>query len=1362
MARRNVIRFTGILLALFITSLAGAQCPSAAFNIPSPVCAGTPLSIVNNSTGAVSYQWDFSPGYFYSAGAVKTDTTLPLSYPGDIKALNQNDTIVVFLTGKADGNFYRLTYANGPESPLTNMENFGNLSSALYQPGDLDLYQENGNWYGIVVDYGNNSVVRFELGNSLLNPITNVTTLLNNSNSNISTAWGVRVRKDENGNVFGLVANFTSGTITVLNFGNSITNTPVPSVPISTGQGLTLDIELVHSCGHWVAFLAGYNASTIVIADFGTTFSNTPSFSTIITDGSPSDITVVEDSSGYKLLYANYNSHIISKYNLGHNLTSPSPVSMGTETFGGTNPKGISIIRKGLKNYAFLLYIGSNQLKVVSYGNNSTASQGISADAQPSGITFSSEGNYPVTLTAYDSLGNSSTLTQVVNVSASPSSSFTFNGICLGSPTFFQDQSTITSGAITSWSWDFGDGNAAVSQNPSHTYADTGTYTVTLTAIAATGCSNTYTQTVRIYIKPTSNFSTSAATCSRSLMTFTDLSTISAGSIVSWHWNFGNSDTSNVQNPDYIYPTGGTFNVSLTTTSDQGCTNTFNSALSINDRPTALFDALNTCVGQPVQFNDQSTVSNSTIVTYSWDLGDGTLANTANVTHQYSGGVADYNVSLIIVALNSCTDTLIRTVRINNVPTADFTTTGVLCNSTAVQFIDLSTVAGDTISNYFWDFGDGFSDNSSAPSHQFGASGNYSVTLIAYAPFSCPSAPVQHTITVLQAPSPNFTSTIACLGTSTVFTNTSTVPAGESIDSTYWYFLGGNTSTFFNTSYLFPSPGYFNVRLEVLSNSGCRADTTISVKVSSIPVADFSTTNNCSSQQVQFTNLSTNDTLAALTSYSWNFGDPSSGVFNTSALANPFHVFNTAQLYQIMLVATNNYGCSSTINRPITVNQSPLARFTYSPTCYGDQMLFYNPGSAADSAYLWNFGDFQTNQLREPAHYYAFVGNYTVTLTVYAANGCIATATRTVTVSPIPTANFSSPDACLNAPVQFSDISTISAGSITRRKWYVNNVTFDTISASPSYTFTSLTNYTVKLTVYSDIGCFNTATKTVTVQPLPEANFSFTPQFGNPPLDVDFINLSTGASTYVWDFGDGTTGSTLTEPQHQYADTGIFNIQQIAISSYGCKDTAIKSIYVIKPVLDIAVTGDSSYYDGTYFHVVARLSNLGTREISSVKLVAQLDNGNQIKEDYTGLIPNGSGGQISYTFRGAFPIQSSDRLKYYCIKAIDPNNETDNVTDNNEKCFSRTKVEPGIEIFPNPFDEQLSIRLIIPYPEDLYVALYDVTGHELAILYNGVAEAGLMQFNPDVTGLREGIYTLRVLFKDDNFYRQIIKVRTRK
>src|SRR4051812_4660779 len=128
--------FSSKILLLFVciqcfTQHLAAQCPQSSFTIQSPVCVGSPLTITNTSSGGNSYKWDFSPNYLTQTASVVSDTMLNLSVPGDITQMWQNDTMVVFISGFADGKLHRLTYGNGPENPITNYEDLGN-QGALY------------------------------------------------------------------------------------------------------------------------------------------------------------------------------------------------------------------------------------------------------------------------------------------------------------------------------------------------------------------------------------------------------------------------------------------------------------------------------------------------------------------------------------------------------------------------------------------------------------------------------------------------------------------------------------------------------------------------------------------------------------------------------------------------------------------------------------------------------------------------------------------------------------------------------------------------------------------------------------------------------------------------------------------------------------------------------------------------------------------------------------------------------------------------------------------------------------------------------------------------------------------------------
>ncbi len=1347
---RNIF-MTALLSFLFSNDTLG-QCPSANFSLPGSICAGEPIPFTNSSANSSSYHWDFTPGFFRNAGVKLTDTACGVQYPRDITIEEQNDTVVGFYCG---GNtMFRVIYANGLSQPLTSIENLGDLG-VLYQPSDVALFKENNEWYGLVVDYGNYSLNRFHLGTSLMNTPDNVSQLFNNTNSNITNPWSIKIIADSTGNVFAMATNFTVGTFTLYEFGNSILNAPTANTPVTIpGASNVLDGIFVQDCGNYYAYFSGYSTTNIVKADFGSTISTSPTFTNLISDGSPSDLALVRDSSGWKMVTSNYTTSDIRKYDLGSSLSGTTATLIGTDAFGGSNPKGLAVLRKDNHQYVVIQNISSFNLQVVDYVNNTNVTSATSTDSIPVNISFNTSGTYPITLTAFDIYGNSSSLTQQIQVVNAPISAFEALNLCFGDSVNFIDSTTISGGTISSWNWDFGDGNTSSIQNPVHLFAAAGTYNVSLTTSSGT-CDNTLIKQITIAPVPSSNFSATAG-CSNTILPFTDLSTIPSGSIVSWSWNFGNGDTSTIQNPVYSFPTGGNYLVSLTVVSDGNCSSSYSTNLVVNSSPIAAFTEINTCIGQQVNFSNQTNPNGSTIIGYNWNFGDGNTDTIFSPNHTYPNAIGNYFVEYIVNANNGCNDTIIKEIRISNIPTANFSLlSDTLCQGNTVQFTDLSSVVSDTISAWSWDFGDSEIDSVASPIHSYSTPGTYTINLIAYSPSNCASSPAQQIITVLESPNASFTYSSTCLGTTTTFTDLSTPASGSSIVSYLWNLTPDDSSIFSNTFFAYDSIGTYPVSLTVVSIEGCIDIAYDTVTIHPQPIAAFSTNLACSRQNVQFTNQSTCDSLSSIAQNIWNFGDFSSSS-NTSTLTNPTHQYDTTFNYNASLITITNFGCSDTAFKTIRVNQTPSVQFTYSPTCFGDLMEFFNPGSPIDSLYFWNFGDSQTNQLKEPAHYYISATNYQVTLTVTSTRGCTASATKLVTVSPIPVPQFATTGGCLGSTYVLTDASTISSGSITSYEWNIQEPNIDLTGPSVNYTFSDTGNYHVTLNVISDIGCDKSITQVISIHSLPIANFSFDPQYGNPPLAVQFTDQSQNANSFEWTFGVDSFISFEENPPYLYNDTGLFTITQIVTSSFGCKDTMQKNIYVIKPILDIAITGDSSYQDNDFFYIVATISNLGTLEINNVLMEARLTDGNTIREKMERTIPNGPSGIQNYYFTAAFRLSSGINSDSYCITAIDPNGQTDDIPTNNEKCYSRIDELTILNPFPNPASDQANIRIILPYKSGIEISLFDQTGRLTSEIFNGLAPEGYSDYKIYTQTLPEGIYTIRVIFKEKVYYRQIV------
>ncbi|NOX90080.1 MAG: PKD domain-containing protein [Calditrichaeota bacterium] len=228
-----------------------------------------------------------------------------------------------------------------------------------------------------------------------------------------------------------------------------------------------------------------------------------------------------------------------------------------------------------------------------------------------------------------------------------PNASFTADPTSGCSPLTvqFTDQST---GEITDYSWDFGDGGTSTEQNPQHTYNSSGTYTVSLT-VTGPGGSDTDTQTdlITVYDPITADFTGDPTSGEAPLsVQFTDQS---VGTVNSWQWDFGDGGTSTVQNPTHEYSAAGTYTVTMTASNScDSDTKTKTDYITVTEAtgnpPVADFSGSPTSGDAPltVTFTDQST---NDPTSWSWDFGDGGTSTEQNPTHTYNSA-GNYTVSL--------------------------------------------------------------------------------------------------------------------------------------------------------------------------------------------------------------------------------------------------------------------------------------------------------------------------------------------------------------------------------------------------------------------------------------------------------------------------------------------------------------------------------------------------------------------------------------------------------------------------------------------------------------------------------------------------------------------------------------------
>jgi gliding motility-associated-like protein len=254
---------------------------------------------------------------------------------------------------------------------------------------------------------------------------------------------------------------------------------------------------------------------------------------------------------------------------------------------------------------------------------------------------YSAPGTYTVSLTAQTLAGCDSTITKTVLVYAAPVPKFTATKTCIGATTQFTDQSTVSSGTITTWAWNFGDGGTDNTQNPAHTYITTGWFNVKLVVTSSNGCVDSVTEKIMVNPIPVVSFTADTLSgCSPLCVNFTDHSTISSGNDVKWQWNLGApADSSSAQNPHFCYTSAGVYNVQLTVTSDSGCTitQTVNSMITVYGHPTASITANPMVVDlfSPVVTYTAGNSADS-IIKYLWLFSGDSTATGKIATHTYT------------------------------------------------------------------------------------------------------------------------------------------------------------------------------------------------------------------------------------------------------------------------------------------------------------------------------------------------------------------------------------------------------------------------------------------------------------------------------------------------------------------------------------------------------------------------------------------------------------------------------------------------------------------------------------------------------------------------------------------------------
>ncbi|MCZ2223230.1 MAG: PKD domain-containing protein [Chitinophagales bacterium] len=669
--------------------------------------------------------------------------------------------------------------------------------------------------------------------------------------------------------------------------------------------------------------------------------------------------------------------------------------------------------------------------------------------------------------------------------------------------------------------------------------------------------------------------------------------------IIKWHWEFTSNpgDTSNLQNPTFIFPTAGTYTVKLTITTQYGGLTTYIKTITVNPgaQPHSIFTITPTtlCLGEQITATPTSNITGTT--EWYWDFGDGTtksITSNAVQTHTYTA-TGSYVVKHTLAGTGSgypCpADTVKITVVVAETPVIDSakavsptTCTGPSdgeiylygLSANANYEVKYTDINNNVVTVNITADANGIVKISNLP---VGTYKNISTKIgscisneIASAQITYPSAPNTPTITA---------NSEFCSG-NTINLSASSTTTGVSYE---WTGPNGFTSNQQNpsiTNATTAASGTYSVTAVL---NGCVSTaTTKNIVVNLTPNITNSNSNNttsCNSSTgsivleglepnksflVKYTKGSTVDS-ATLTS-------SATGVITIASLS--------AGTYNNVTVKAGV--CISNVVGPFTINDpappaTPVVT-NNSPLCADATINLTSSTTTAGVTYAWSGpGGFTSNQQNVSItnSTTAMSGTYTIKVTL---NNCESSASTNVVVNPNPIANFNLPDfVCMPGnPAKFTNTSTIASGTLSYL-WNFGDGSPTSTAENPSHVYATSNTYNVKLTATSNAGCSKQVSKDFSAfYDKPIANFTVSPSElcqGNPNT---FTDLSTAPNSTIsnryWNFGENNTwtNTTNTSLTKLYQNAGNYTVSLTVKNQQGCpSDTMRKQVKVyVQPVID--------------------------------------------------------------------------------------------------------------------------------------------------------------------------------------------------
>ncbi|MBK0379407.1 PKD domain-containing protein [Mucilaginibacter segetis] len=503
--------------------------------------------------------------------------------------------------------------------------------------------------------------------------------------------------------------------------------------------------------------------------------------------------------------------------------------------------------------------------------------------------------------------------------------------------------------------------------------------------------------------------------CNGDTTYFADSTSNESSIIKTWLWDFGDGQTSTLQNPRHYYTNPGIYNVILTVGNENECYSTSAPvAVHIIKKPAAAFNlSIPACVNKDVIISDKSTSEESNIIKWVWDYGDGTEIETRTsstpFTHVFTTTGID-TVTLTIFTDKGCVDSSKRVININPQPVIDFTVPDICLTDAVAQFTDKSTIEDGSNNSftYQWDFGDNNAtpqnsntSTSKNPKHIYTRADNYTVTLTLITSSGCSYSKSQIFTVNGDTPAAKFTiedKDNLCSGNPVIIDDQSTVNFGNITKIIWYYDYSDNPQNFetFNRAdmpanrkythdygvFNSPQTKTYTIRMEAYSGESCVNITQQDIVVKANPLVFIT--------QLGFICQSASPVQIQVDKN----GFIGNGIFSgkgvsADGLFDPY--IAGPGVFTINYDFTAQNGCSYTTSEEITVNPDPVIDAGEDLTILeGNSVILKASASGNGVSYKWTPSTgLNRDDILQPTASPIFDTNYTLTVTT--ANSCTKT-----------------------------------------------------------------------------------------------------------------------------------------------------------------------------------------------------------------------------------------------------------------------------------------------------------------------------------------------------------------------------------